>query len=256
MNKNNDSWTELFKEVIFHSNTITNEIFTSLTNGLPLEVYKSNKRSKSTVPTWHVFYSGVRILAVDINQYSLLCRFLKMDYMPKSIHRLYGLRPEKWNKSGVHNITFEDSFDAEQVSNILKEHIKIIKEVLLNINTELPKPQLDKNRLKEQYFEDEVIANLNSIAPELELVRRQAVIPFGRIDILCKNRNNNPVVLELKIGNGKVEVIDQINNYLNYFSSKIKIESFGVIIIQESNVQLSELCIENNLKLVVWNKNK
>ena len=173
--------------------------------------------------------------------------------MPPKFFKLGNLRKEK---TGVYNITLEDSFDSEQISSLLKDHIQIIDNSINQIESNLTSPIKDKDRLKEQYFEDLIIKELPNLYPSLNLVRRQAVIPNGRIDLLYKDNNNNPVVIELKIGKGTLDVVKQITNYIEYIK-KITCRSVrGIIIIQNDNNYLAKLCIKNNLELLVWDKIK
>jgi hypothetical protein len=59
--------------------------------------------------------------------------------------------------------------------------------------------------------------NINSLENGLEIIDggfERQVLNGGRIDILCKDQNENLVVIELKAGKGKPEVLAQILDYM------------------------------------------
>lgn len=77
--------------------------------------------------------------------------------------------------------------------------------------------------------------NLDCIEPGLRLVRRQASIPVGRIDILCRDGRGDYVVIELKrFGANTREVVAQIATYMGYVKSEMASEGEkvrGVIVV-------------------------
>ncbi len=255
-NPANFNWYKKYTGTKFHTNSIVDEIMNGLISDLDLAIQQSNKRSGITVPTWHVFYKGIRILAVDINKNSLLCRFLKMQYAPPVLLNLKGLRKEKWNKTGAHNISLQDISDAKRVTAVLPKHLEILDDAISGKNPKLEKPKFDKERLKEQYFEDEVATNIGKIQQGLTLVRRQLVIRSGRIDLLCKDDRNNPVVLELKADAGSTDVFEQISRYIKEIENDTGLETSGVIVLQKANPELNKLCTGSNIRTHAWKQDE
>ena len=69
----------------FHASGMATSVMESLLRDLEVSVTSSNPRKRSTVPTWHVFYRGVRVLALDVQKQSILCRFLKVRWTPPEL---------------------------------------------------------------------------------------------------------------------------------------------------------------------------
>ena len=123
-------WKTFFEGTEFYASRHTEKILDSLVSGLELEIVLSNARSINTVPTWHVFFKGIRILAVDVYQASVLCRFIKMQYAPAKLINHQGFKMENWSKGKYGNISLIDSSHALELKPFLAEHIKILDEVL------------------------------------------------------------------------------------------------------------------------------
>lgn len=88
------------------------------------------------------------------------------------------------------------------------------------------------------------------------LVKRQVVIPAGRIDLLCSDSNNMPVVLELKAGNGDNSVIRQIKNYIDCIEKETGLKTKGIIVIQNPNPELESDASQNGIRTFVWKRTK
>jgi hypothetical protein len=75
----------------------------------------------------------------------------------------------------------------------------------------------------EANLESIVAANLDKIEEGLRLLKRQFVCPgVGRIDLLCEDKRNNLVVIELKkFGADQNSVIDQIARYIGYVKTHL-----------------------------------
>lgn len=97
--------------------------------------------------------------------------------------------------------------------------------------------------LSEQNFENVICERLEDIEEGLTLVRRQySINPVGRIDILCKDKNGDLVVVELKkYGAPNHSIIDQITGYMGYIKDKEAKENQkvrGIIIIGRKDERL------------------
>lgn len=82
--------------------------------------------------------------------------------------------------------------------------------------------------------------NLDKIEPGLKLYNRDGIsgrefqIDGGRIDILAIDRNNKPVVIELKVSRGKERVLGQIVCYMGWVDSNLKMgRCRGIVIANE-----------------------
>lgn len=72
-------------------------------------------------------------------------------------------------------------------------------------------------KIYEENLESLILERLDEIEAGLTLVQRQYVTPVGRIDVLCRDRKGNLVVIELKRFRGSTEsIIDQITRYIGW----------------------------------------
>ena len=69
----------------------------------------------------------------------------------------------------------------------------------------------------EKQMQQEIIDNFSKLFPEYIFVKREYRIPSGRIDILARDRNNNDVVIELKLHKNNPN--RQLLDYENYFTN-------------------------------------
>ena len=80
--------------------------------------------------------------------------------------------------------------------------------------------QITRN-IYEANLESVVIEQLDKIEEGLQLIERQRVCPgIGRIDVLCKDRHGDLVIVELKSFGAKHDsIVDQIGRYIGYARS-------------------------------------
>jgi len=72
-------------------------------------------------------------------------------------------------------------------------------------------------KMYEENLESLIIERLEEVEPGLALVQRQYVTPVGRIDLLCRDRRGNYVVVELKRFRASTEsIIDQVTRYMGW----------------------------------------
>lgn len=240
MERINTNWCQRFEGEVFQANDIAVGILNALMGGFQVDIKDSNPRGLKTVPTWHVFFRGVRVLALDVNKGGILCRMLKMSYWPNNIKLHQGFRWEDWNNGKTANISLKDKNAASRLRPKLEKHLSILESVISGKCSELKKPRLDKLHLKEQYFETEVAKNLKYIEPGLSLVRRQLVTSAGRLDLLCKDEQGSPIILELKISGKDTSVLKQVNRYVEFIESETGMETRGIIVVKD-NVGVDEL---------------
>ena len=102
-------------------------------------------------------------------------------------------------------------------------------------------PQKGKRHyLLEENLEEFVIQNLDEIEPGLNLLERQLSTPAGRLDLLCKDREGQYVVLELKRAQGTDQVVGQILRYMGWVKDHYRTDKFrGIIIVGSKDRALS-----------------
>jgi Endonuclease NucS len=89
-----------------------------------------------------------------------------------------------------------------------------------------------KRPLAERNLEDFIIQQLEAIEPGLHLVKRQLSTPAGRLDLLCKDVDENFVVVELKRMQGTDQVMGQILRYMGWVKETHRTEKVrGIIIV-------------------------
>jgi hypothetical protein len=86
--------------------------------------------------------------------------------------------------------------------------------------------------IAETNLEDFVIQQLEKIEAGLRLEGRQLSTPAGRLDLLCRDKAGNYVVVELKNTRGSDQVVGQILRYMGWVKEKYpQHEVRGIIIV-------------------------
>jgi hypothetical protein len=96
-----------------------------------------------------------------------------------------------------------------------------------------PQPSLRPQRpIAETNLEDFVIQQLDKIEAGLRLEGRQLSTPAGRLDLLCRDKMGNYVVVELKNTRSSDQVVGQISRYIGWAKEKYpQHEVRGIIIV-------------------------
>lgn len=89
-------------------------------------------------------------------------------------------------------------------------------------------PSTNINLINERILEDFMIKNLELIEEGLVYIKRQVRVINGILDILAKDRNNNYVIIELKVEADK-DIVWQVNTYFKEFKSLYNIKEVRVI---------------------------
>lgn len=77
-------------------------------------------------------------------------------------------------------------------------------------------------KISEENLESLIVERLEEVEPGLTLVSRQYVTPVGRIDLLCKDRRGNLVVIELKRFRASTDsIIDQVTRYMGWVKEHV-----------------------------------
>jgi len=94
----------------------------------------------------------------------------------------------------------------------------------------------------ERDIESLVAERLDLLERGLQLVGRQYSTPVGRIDLLCKDRRGNLVVVELKSFGAKTsEIVDQITRYMGYIKTHLALRRQvvrGIIVVGQVDENL------------------
>ncbi|RJS84186.1 DUF1016 family protein [Methanophagales archaeon] len=92
----------------------------------------------------------------------------------------------------------------------------------------------------ESEIEASIISNPEILEEGLELVGNQYPTSVGYIDILCRDKNENFVVIELKRGTGSYKVVGQIQKYMAWVSENLAKDKQvrGIIVVKEYDQEL------------------
>ena len=81
---------------------------------------------------------------------------------------------------------------------------------------------------------------MDEIEPGLNLLERQLSTPAGRLDLLCKDREEQYVVVELKREQGTDQVVGQILRYMGWVKDHYRTDKFrGIIVVGSKDQALS-----------------
>ena len=96
----------------------------------------------------------------------------------------------------------------------------------------------------EANFESILVERLDDLEDGLVLIKRQySIPPVGRVDLFCKDKENNLVVIELKkYGAKDYSIIDQISRYMGYIKKHVAENNQkvrGIIVVGKINDKLN-----------------
>jgi len=89
----------------------------------------------------------------------------------------------------------------------------------------------------ESEIEASIISNPEILEEGLELIGNQYATSVGRIDILCRDKDRNFVVIELKRGTGTHKVVGQIQKYMAWVIENLAKDKQvrGIIVVKEDD---------------------
>lgn len=131
--------------------------------------------------------------------------------------------------------------------------IENFKEKINKIKKEMEKRKLEKEWNIEDFEETEVvsevleseieasiISNPEILEEGLELIGNQYQTPVGYIDIFCRDKNGNFVIVELKRGAGSYKVVGQIQKYMAWVKENLAKDRQvrGIIVVKEVDQEL------------------
>ena len=131
---------------------------------------------------------------------------------------------------------------------IYKEHLPIVDNFIDGID-EIKKEKETKkveeewsleeteavSEVLESEIEASIISNPEILEEGLELIGNQYATSVGRIDILCRDKDRNFVVIELKRGTGTHKVVGQIQKYMAWVIENLAKDKQvrGIIVVRE-----------------------
>jgi len=83
----------------------------------------------------------------------------------------------------------------------------------------------------EKDLQEFISRNLSSLEDGLTLIQKEYSTDVGRLDILAKDKDGIPVVIELKVGVAKKEVLGQVLSYMASLKQKDGVERVRGIIV-------------------------
>lgn len=92
----------------------------------------------------------------------------------------------------------------------------------------------------EAEIEYSIVSNPSVLEDELEVIGRQFPTAVGYIDILCRDKQGNYVIIELKKGLGSFEVVGQIQKYMAWVHENLEGTGMtrGMIVVKNHDEQL------------------
>jgi len=114
--------------------------------------------------------------------------------------------------------------DAE----VLLKKIKVHEEEGISAEAILSTDEVGE--ILERDIEGLLVKNLGLIGKSLQLKKRQFDTPVGRIDLLCEDRKDGLVVVELKLGRIGNDAVTQLRKYMGWLKKDAKKKVTGIIV--------------------------
>lgn len=97
-----------------------------------------------------------------------------------------------------------------------------------------------KIKVPEIEIEESIISRPEIVEEGLEFIENQYRTSVGNIDILCRDKNGNYVVIEIKRDKGSYKVVGQIQKYMAWVIENVASDKQvrGIIIVSESDKEL------------------
>lgn len=137
----------------------------------------------------------------------------------------------------IPSLIYENIKNHKESLPIVETFIEKIKEKGMEKEWGLEEPKLENHDDIVEY----IIANPECLEEGLEFVGKKEKINGDEIDILCKDKNENFVVVEVKSGKGGYEVVGQIQKYMVGIEKRAKDKKVrGIIIVKERDPGLEK----------------
>jgi len=157
----------------------------------------------------------------DVKESTIAAHVTALSDHPSSKH--YGMREKFFRYLGNGNFCTIENYDKVVETYNIPEHPEYISE-----NYE---EELDTTFTFEKDLQEFISRNLNSLEDGLTLLQKEYPTDVGRLDILAKDKDGILVVIELKVGIAKKEVLGQILSYMASIKQKKSVEKVRGIIV-------------------------
>ncbi|MGQ4876195.1 MAG: endonuclease NucS domain-containing protein [Promethearchaeia archaeon] len=235
------------------------EILSFILNYIPLKIKELQEQENKYVEGFHIrenlyFEIGLEKWTYIFNQ--LYNKSLREYKFRKKVRNTFLELPEEYSfwelgdklmKLGIGYyipyFTNSGNFEIEfKIPNFIYEKIKHLKsefQLIENFNEKIQNIEKERNIKKEfgeefdlgepinnlevleSDIEKEIVSNPEIVEEGLEIIQNQYRTKIGIIDILCKDKNGNYVVIELKKGRGNDKVIGQLLRYLAWIEEHV-----------------------------------
>jgi len=128
-------------------------------------------------------------------------------------------------------------YDGQSVKKPPQSYIRVLPPGTLPFGTTPPIP---RRPVPERLLEDFIIERLEEIEAGLRLEERQLNTEAGRLDLLCRDRAGQFVVVEVKRSHGTDQVVGQILRYMGWVQENYRTDNVrGIIIVGKKDQALS-----------------
>lgn len=179
----------------------------------------------------------------NVNERTIMAHVTALSDHPSS--RYYGMKTNFFKFLG--NGRFCNIEDYDKV----KDQYGLDDIVIVEEDVE---SELETTFSFEKDLQEFISMNIGSIEDGLSLIDREYNTEIGKIDILAKDKQNNFVVIELKVGTAKREVLGQILSYMAAITQeKGTYDVRGIIIANDFDQGLKLAASQTpNIKLIKY----
>jgi RecB family endonuclease NucS len=126
-----------------------------------------------------------------------------------------------------------------------------IYEIHLDVDHELGKdPGLIKDGV-EAHLQELLAAQIETIGPGAQLIRREYMTPIGPVDILAKDANGQTVAIEIK-RRGEIDGVEQLTRYLEHLNRDPALAPVrGIFAAQEIKPQAITLATDRGIECLI-----
>lgn len=246
---NSSDWNEKTGKIFINFEKKLNDLF-NLISSENIKIFDNEiKIDKVKVKFWKMgeilLKLGVGYWLFTLNNSGNIKRDKNNFLIPEFIYYLI-LKSEMYKKL-VNSIKIPFMSYIKGTSSSIKKKWDFLKE-----ESYLKEEIKSNQEITEADIERILILDLDMVEKGLQLIDNQYATDVGIIDILCIDKNENYVVIEIKKGRASDKVVGQIQRYLNWVQNNLAKEKKvrGVIVCKEynkkivSSINISKIPIE------------